>query len=241
MKTETYLLIIAVLAIFVMGAILATAVLYPGGLVATPGGQNNNIYVTAEGFAYGYPSQAVLYLYLSGSGPSSAIATSNASLTLQRLNYSLNSYINGNTTRIKTLAYQLYKQHNSSVYEVQESIEVTLPNIDNLSTAIQNLSSVGNVYVQQVSPVLSPSQQTALRNQALSSALANATAQAQVLAQNATVTVHNITVTSFGVYPFGNGLLAAASPSGGISNQGTLFYQGQNQVTESITAQFSYK
>jgi|GEM_PF-6019388 uncharacterized protein YggE len=240
MKTETYLVIIAVLAIFVMGAVLAAAVLYPGGLTGVTGTQNNYITVTAQGFAYGYPSEAVIYLYLNGSGPDSAIATSNASLTLQKLNFSLNKYINENTSEIKTLSYQLSKEHNSSIYEVDEDLEVTIPNIQNVSTVLQNLSSIQNIYVQTVSPTLSDSQKVKLRNLALSDALTNATTQAKVLAQNMTVTTHNITVTSFNVfYPYS--LNAAASPSGGIGNKGTLIYSGENQVSETVTVQFSYK
>lgn len=239
MKTETYLVIIAVLAIFVMGAVLATAILYPGGVIGNPGSQSNYITVTAQGFAYGYPSEAVVYLYLNGSGPNSAIATSNATLTLQRLNFSLNRYINENTSQIKTLSYQLYKQHNSSAYEVEEDLQVTIPNIQNVSAVLQNLSSINNMYIQTVSPTLSDSQKTKLRNLALSDALANATTQAKVLAQNMTVTTHNITVTSFNVfYPYS---LDATASAGGIGDKNTLIYSGENQVSETVTVQFSYK
>lgn len=235
MKTETYLLIIAILAILVMGAVLATAVLYPNG-VASLGGRSNYITVSAQGFAYGYPTQAILYLSLNGSGPTASIATTNASLTLQRLNYSVKGYVNGNLSLIKTLSYSLFKVRNSTQYEVVESLKVTIPNINNASAALGNLSSINNVYVNSVSPVLSNSQIKAMIGEALSDALANATAQAKVLANNATVTTHNISVSSYYVFPSFNS--GAALPSGA---QASLFYSGQNQVSESITASFSYK
>ena len=233
MRTETYLAIITVLAIFVMGGILAAAVLYPQGIGR--GVQQNYITVSAKGFAYGYPSQSSLYLTVNGTGPTAGLATMNASLAVQELNATMQKYIGGNSSMIKTMSYSLSKVHNSSAYEVVEGMRITLPDINSTGSALASAASVENVYVNAVVPALSKAQSKALVGEALSDALYNATSQAEVLARNATVSVHNVTVNSYYVFPYA--LAGAAYATNGGSSQ---FYSGQNQVAESITVTFTY-
>ncbi len=236
MKTETYLVVIAALAILVMGAALAMEAVYQHG---TAGSTTQPVYITvsAQGFSYGSPTQALLYLSLNGSGPTPTIATSNASLTVQKLNYSILRFMDGNASMMKTLSYSLFKEANSSQYEVVERLRAKIPDIENASAAIDAISAFGNVYIDSVSAVLSDSQISVMRNHALADALSNATSQARALAGNATVRVRNITVNSYSVFPYafsGSTGIEAKSPAG-------MIYAGQDQVSESITVTFAQR
>lgn len=239
MKPETYMVLITLFSILIMGAIVVLAVSRPPSLFGAGPGQGT-ITVSAEGFAYGYPQQAYIYVSLNGSGQTASIASANASLALQRLNFSVERYLGGNLSRIKTTSYQLYKIHNSSAYEVYENLQLLIPNIDNLSYALANVSGISNVYVNSVSPVLSDYQIGGMRSQALAAALQNATSQAEILAHNASITQHNITVDSYTVMPLVYSAYGSAyqAPS---PSQGLVYYTGRNEVSESITASFSYK
>ena len=233
MKTEKPFAIVAIIALAITGVVLVTAVLYPQGVASA--NRVNYIMVSASGFASSRPSQAVVSLTINGSGATTAIATTNISVTLNALNSSLEKYVNGNTTLIKTLSYSLYKVYNESVYTAVESLQVKIPNIQNVSPLLGEISLVPNVYVSDVSATLSDLQVTLLRNLALQNALANATAQAQALAGNKILTMHNITVNSYYVYPYSMGASAALK-----SDVTPAFFGGENKVAESITTSFSY-
>lgn len=239
MKPETYMVLITLFSILVMGTIVVLAVARPSGIFGAGVGQGT-ITVSAEGFAYGYPQQAYIYVSLNGSGQTASIAATNASLTLQRLNFSVERYLGGNLSRIKTTSYQLYRVHNSSAYEVYENLQLLIPNVDNLSYALANVSGISNVYVSSVSPVLSDYQISNMRSQALAAALENATSQASILAHNASVTQHNITVDSYTIMPLAYTAYGSSSPLPS-PEQGLVYYTGRNEVSESITATFSYK
>jgi uncharacterized protein YggE len=233
MKTEKLFATVTIIALAITGVVLVATVLYPQGIIGT--NQINYIMISASGFASSRPSQAIVSLNINGSGATTAMATANISVTLNVLNSSLEKYINGNTTLIKTLSYSLYKVYNESVYTAVESLQVKIPNIQNVSPLLGDISSVPNVYVSDVSAVLSDSQATALRSQALQNALANATAQAQALAGNKILTLHNITVNSYYIYPYSLGASAALR-----SDVTPAFFGGENKVVESITTSFSY-
>jgi uncharacterized protein YggE len=171
-------------------------------------------------------------------------ATSNISSTLKVLNYSLAQFIGGNLSDIKTTAYSLRKSYNVSrneaTYTATELLQVTIPEVGNVSTLLGTISAIQDVYVTSVSAQLTDAQISALRYEALSYALQNATAQAQTLA-GGQVYVGNVTVNSFAYYPFAaSGGFAASQTLGTSAGQlpGPIFSAGRSSVTESISAVF---
>jgi len=233
MKSEQLFAIVAIVAIVVAGAVLITTTL---PLQGASSNNPNYIWVSASGFASSRPTQAIVLLTVNGSGITTALATTNISVTLNTLNSSLEKYVNNNSTLIKTLSYSLDKVYNKSAYVAVESLRVIIPNIRNVSPLLGEISSVPNVYVSEVAAALSDSQATALRSQALKNALANATAQARALAGNRTLTLHNISINSYYIYPYSLGASAALLKS----DVTPAFFGGENKVVESITTTFSY-
>lgn len=128
----------------------------------------------------------------------------------------------------------LYCCYNQTAYVATQSVMVTIPNINNVSAAFTAISNIPNVYSQSLSQSLSEKQNAMLMNNSLSSALANATAQAQLLAgSRGTVVVQNITVYNSPVYYpayFANAAHAGAQPSS--------FFAGRVGVTRSVNVVF---
>ncbi|MDE1824124.1 MAG: SIMPL domain-containing protein [Candidatus Micrarchaeota archaeon] len=238
MKPETTMTIITVLALLIMGIVLVVAVLYPNGFGAQ---HQNAIYVSAQGFAYGAPQQAVAYLTINGSGATAEIATANVSLTLAKFNASVKKYVNGNMSMVKTVSYSLYLPHNSTDYVATEGIQVNIPNIQNASSFIGNMSTLSNLYISQVSAQLSNQQIKNLTSAAIADALQNATAQARSVSRfagNKTIMLANVTINSYRIYPYYN---YASASSGKYGNPSPEFFSGTMQVAESVSAVFSYK
>ncbi|MDE1851705.1 MAG: SIMPL domain-containing protein [Candidatus Micrarchaeota archaeon] len=238
MKPETTMTIIAILALLIMGTVLVVAVLYPEGFGASG---KNSIYVSAQGFAYAVPQQAVAYLTINGSGKTGEIATANMSLTLAQFNASVKKYVNGNMSMVKTVSYSLYKPANSTSYVAIEGVQVTIPNIQNASSFLGNMSTISNLYVSQVSAQLSNAQIKNLTGLAINDALQNATTQAGSVAKfagNKGLSLTNVTVNSYRIYPYYNSYISAATNKyGNISPE---FYSGTMQVAESVSAIFTY-
>jgi uncharacterized protein YggE len=234
MKAETLLFMVTVVAILVLGAVVALVTVMPAGAKSA---SSSYITVTASGMAYASPQNATVYVTMNGSGNDSAIATANLSLALSNFNYTVMKYVGGNSSRITTESYTLYKVYNKSAYVATESVSVSLPAIQNVSAMLGELSHLKNTYINGVDAKLSAQQVSQLTGSALSSALNNATSQAQVLAGSAALTVRNITVSKgYPVYPYGS-FASSAAPAPGPS---PIFYNGRQGVVEEVTVQYSY-
>ncbi len=183
-----------------MAVILVLSVLYPNGAFQNSG--LSYITVTATGTNYSYPQAATLYVSMNGTGSTSAIASSNLSLTLSEFNYTVAKYIGNNSSRISTESYSLQKQWNSSKYVAVETVSVYIPQVQNVTALLSTLSVIQNVYINQVSAQLTVAQTMELSSEALAQALSNASAQAMVLSGNRAVRIRNITVSRNYVYPF---------------------------------------
>ncbi len=233
MKTEHYTTIIAVLAILVMGSILGLGVLYPNGLLQT----KKSVVISATGSAASLPKEGIIDIYANGTGNTTAIAVANLSLTIAKVNGTLSGYTDSNN--ITTLYYTVSKEYNSSLYVATEGIQVVIPNISNMTGLLQALSSNKDIYVQNAAPKFSAAQESLLMRQALQSGLKNATAQAEALTGNATLTASNITVTNYRIIaPFG--LEASVMPLAKGAGSGSLFFNGNESITESVTVVFTY-
>ncbi len=265
MKSDMLLGAVSLIAILVAGAVAVSAI-YARPSYAQPGytGQASHVIaVSATGSASTLPSMAKLYLNVNGSGASTQGATANLSSAIDALNKTINPYINGNLSLIATTYYSVqkntcpygyypttvstttvygqtpvpaYQACNTSRYTATESLTVTIPGINNASAALTALSGIPNVYVSNINTALSTPQITALRQEALQQALTNATMQAQAVAGNAALSVRNITVSSYNIYP---GVYFNAATSGSSGKQATIF-GGTSSVTESITVTFNY-
>lgn len=235
MKADSFLFIIAVLAILVMGILLALTIAYPQGLLS-----HNMTYVTVtgSGVAYAIPSNATIFVTLNGTGSTPAIATSNLSLTLNEFNYTILKYAGGNSSRITTQSYSLYKVYNKSAYSATETVSVSIPSISNVTPALTALSLIQNVYINSVSSQLSQQQTAALTSSALQSALDNATAQAEQLSGNAVLYQKNVTVSKNYIYYPYYSLAANANP---VSGQGPLYFNGREGVSEQVTVVFTHR
>ena len=229
MRTEGLgMYLFAVLVVVIMAGIIATMVLFPNGFLGSA--SQKTITVRASGTSYGYPSEAAVYFIVNGTGRTSGIATSNLSLTLSKLNYTISKYVNSSMT--KTMSYSLYKIRNSSAYSATEELEYTT-SADNVSALLGAASSINNTYVTGAEAELSASQRSSMISQALSEAMANATSEAMVIA-NSSVSIMNVSSTSSYVYPV-YGISAYGSVSGPSQ---PAFYTGTQSVTEQVTVTF---
>ncbi len=233
MRTEHYTTLIAVLAILAMGVILALSVLYPKGLPQSA----KTVTVSASGSSSALPQDGVLDIYANGTGGTAGIATSNLSLTLAQVNETLLKYTTAN--QVRTQYYNLGMERNSSVFIASEGLHVIIPEVGNTTAALMGLSSLKNVYVQDAGAMLSSRQVAALREAALRSALRNATAQAETLTGNATLTTSNMTTSTYRVYePLG--LTAGSSVSNPAKEPSQLFFNGNESIVESVSVTFTY-
>ena len=232
-KTEFLLFILAALAIVAMAAVMAIAVLYPGGVLQ--GQSVKYLTVTASGTSYSYPQTGTIYVSMNGTGGTAEAATSNLSATLDQFNYTVLKFIGGNSSRIQTEGYSLQRVWNSSKYVATETVAVSVPDVQNVSSILGTLSLIQNIYISQVTSQLSDRQVQQLTQSALQLALQNATVQAQALAGNSTVTLVNVTVSKTYTYPFFSSALAASSAYGN-----PIFFNGRQAVEEQVTALFSY-
>lgn len=215
-----------------MAVILVLSVLYPNGAFQNSG--LSYITVTATGTNYSYPQAATLYVSMNGTGSTSAIASSNLSLTLSEFNYTVAKYIGNNSSRISTESYSLQKQWNSSKYVAVETVSVYIPQVQNVTALLSTLSVIQNVYINQVSAQLTVAQTMELSSEALAQALSNASAQAMVLSGNRAVRIRNITVSRNYVYPF------QAYTNGAAASSTQLFFNGRKGVQEQVTVLYSY-
>lgn len=205
--------------------------------------QLGTITITATGTVYNSSSQALVYIIVNGTGLTNQQAVQNVSTTLETFNSTISPYVNGNLSRITTTNFNVYKLYNRTGYQATESLSILIPNIKNVSPAIGDLSGITNVYVTDARPRLSDAQVSLMRNVALSDAMANATSQARsLIGANNTVTMTNITVNNYYIYPVVYSLGAVAQGSV-VSRNTTIppqFYGGLNRVTESVTVMFTY-
>ncbi|MDE1827682.1 MAG: SIMPL domain-containing protein [Candidatus Micrarchaeota archaeon] len=129
----------------------------------------------------------------------------------------------------------LYCCYNQSVYMATQAVTVTIPNINNASSAFSAISNIPNVGMQSLSQSLSQKESAMLMNSSLTSALENATAQAQLLAGSGyTVAVMNISIQGSPYFysPYAN-FATAASGSGSSG-----FFSGRIGVSRSVAVQF---
>ncbi len=243
-KPGYVLALTAFAAVVLLGIIVILGGFYnhnqlPGMPAAAAGtAPSSHVTVTATGSAIALPSQVHMYLYANSSAPAAQVATQGLAATIGEINSTLLPYIGRNLSNIQTVSYSLYKVYNRSAYTATEGLSITIPNIGNASAAIGALSSISNVYVNGVNAQLSAAQISSLRDQALSSALANATSQASILANNATVQLGNVTVNSYGIIPFYGNSFMPTIAAAATTQSGPGFYGGVSTVTESITATF---
>ncbi len=182
-----------------------------------------------------YPAQGLIYLYVNGTGDTEHIANDNLSLTLEILNSSILKYVGGNLSNIVTQNYYISKIRNSSTYQAVEYLQVMITDVKNMSAALSVMSKINNTYVTGAYAQLSPQQITSMRSKALSQALNNATNQAEVLENNVSIKVENITI---GQPRFPVFIAAETSSASSGTQRGQLFYYGEQGITETVTATF---
>lgn len=234
--------------IITLGLVFSGA-LKGGGTYPTQGGSLSSISVSASGTAKGIPSMAEVDIFVNGTGNTTAAATANLSATMAAFNKTVYSYIGGNLSLVKTSYYnvgRVYSYSNKTnvtpVYQAQEYVAVTLPQISKLNSFLTNITGVNGLQVQGVSAELSNSQVSGLRQTALQSAMANATSQAVSVIGNVAIVNTTISVGSYYAVPYP--IYASAGNAGGTVAklpQGNLYYNGTTSVYENIDATFYYK
>ncbi len=231
------LAIIAIIAVLLIGSAVIIMLLYPSG---APAAAARSINVAASGSAGAYPAEATMYLTINGTGLTPRIAADSAALTLDQINATLMKYLDGNVSNMQTESYSLMKVYNQTEYQVVETFSIKIPNIKNASAALYAVSGINKNNVDGINAELSANQITALRAEALSEALSNATAQALVVSGSAGVYARNITIQNFRIYPLsygGSKFQSTASPGTG----GQQFFSSEEYVTEDVSVVFGYK
>jgi len=127
-----------------------------------------------------------------------------------------------------------YCCYNQSVFMATQTVVVTIPNINNASSAFTSISNLPNVGSQSLSQSLSDKESAMLMNNSLTSALDNATAQAQLLAGSGyTVAIINISIQGS---PYFYSPYANFATSGPVGSSG--FFSGRIGVSRSVAVQF---
>ena len=233
MKPDSLLALIAIVALLIMG-IAVIAALLSHGIQS----HQRYIMVSALGSVYGTPSEAVMYLTVNGTGNTTEIATANLSLSLARLNGTLDKYIS-NQSMMTATSYTLGKFYDNSSklrgYQAVEQLTVTITNADNVSALIGSVSGISNVYIGGVESQFSAMQSNSLMHDALQLAIANATSLAQTAAGNGKVVLQNITINSYQILPL---VSFGASAAAAVPNP--VYFTGRSEVRESVSAVFSY-
>ena len=86
-------------------SVMALLVVVEVAFVGFPKAQGQFITVTASGIAYGYPDQALLYIYANASGSTAASAAANLSATMGALNSTIATYLDNNMSLLQTQYY----------------------------------------------------------------------------------------------------------------------------------------
>ena len=200
------------------------------------------------------PAQSSIYLSLNGTGSTSAAAVGNLSTITAKLNTTLAPFLNGNSSLIQTLSYNVYPANNCTItyypiypstttacpsprkfYVATEYLQVTIPNVGNTNPALLGLSGINGVNINSVSAKLSAQQQANMSQRALALALSNATSQAQALVTGGRhLSIVNITVQNNYVLYAGGSVFSSSAP---VSNQ--TFFPGRGTVTKNIYVVFS--
>lgn len=240
---------VAQISILVIIVLLAMAFLVSQGLSGTSiAHKTYTISISATGASSAYPQSALMYLFINGSGKTAQAATQNISLTLSAVNGTLLKYVDGNASAISTESYSLSRYSNATLntsgYTAAETVGVKIPEVSNVSYLVGELSLIPDVYVSSVSAQLTSAQIAALRSEAISLAVQNATQQAQVVAGlGVSISLGNVTVNSYGIYPLGASYPVASSggfQSSAVAPSSPVFYAGQSEITESVSTTFYY-
>ena len=244
-----FALVVALVAVVFLGA---AAIYRPS--------HQRTIMISASGTATASPSISRLSVTINGTGSTAAIAQHNLSVVASNLNDTLMPYLNGNASLIQTTYYSVYQPTNCTYppivkpvnasgdvivypptycvptrlpyFVATESITITVPNIANTSAVLDKMSGIGSLQLQNVEADLSKSQLTTLNQNALSSALSNATSQATLLASGSSVTVLNITVQNS--YFYGYPAMSVTSAAGAARDSNSSFFSGTQSVQKSI-------
>ncbi len=169
-------------------------------------------------------------------GTSPPAAAANLSASLAELNKTLLNYAI-NASSISTDTYNLYKVFDNKTsitrYIAVEALHVNVAGTENASVLLASAATIGNVYVTSLNSRLSDYQIESSRNEALSRAVQNATSQAKAVSPREELSVKNISISSYSIYPYVFGAsMSASAPT---------IYAGTKQVTESITVVFAYR
>ena len=251
------------LAVMVVAIVVIVLVFAAFAVWHTSPTQMSLIKITSSGTITAVPSEASVYLYLNGTGATSAAAVANLSSIAGTLNQTLMPLLNGNLSDMQTLNYNVYVPSQcptnnatpyyyykpyycippggAKFYVAAETLLVTVPDSTNINGAISKIAQVAGVGVGSVSAKISDSQQAALGQQALTLALANATSQAKALAGSGVqVSVINITVNNGGYFYPVYATSGAASSGNATKNQSS-FFVGTVDVTRSVSVVFGVK
>lgn len=202
--------------------------------------QPNSVSVYARGFATAKPEEARLSLYLNSTSPTSAMAVSRLSGVASALNSTIYRYVNGNMSAIKSESLTVYatlNRTNATVYTASEYVSVTMPSLSRVNELVRNLSTINGVEIYGITAQLSPMQETEMLNAAIRDALANASSQAELVINGASIVSQNTTINSYYVTPYpiySTGM--SASPSG----PGQLFFNGTSTVSASVSVTYRY-
>lgn len=243
--------------VIILALLAFTAVVLNSDALKTPTSGLQTITVSASGSASSTADSASLYLIINGTGNTTQLAVANLTKTVDAVNSTLSAYLGGNLSTISTDYFNVNKCYNPVYYpsttipyynktcEYQATTEllVTIPNIKNTTQVLESLVTIPNVYVTDVAAKLTDTQISTLRSEALAMAMTNATNQATAVSPTGHVSIMNITVSSFYIYPFQYSLGSfggAISPSSAAQQlQTSLFYSGTSSVGESITVVYA--
>jgi uncharacterized protein YggE len=247
------------LAVMVVAIVVIVLVFAAFAVWHTSPTQISLIRITSSGTLTAVPSEASIYVYLNGTGATAAAAVANLSTIAGTLNQTVLPLLNGNLSNLQTLNYNVYvpgtcpnatqyyyyrpyyciPPGGDKFYVAAETMLVNIPSTNNINGAISKIAQISGVGIGSISAKLSDSQQTALGQQALTLALANATTQAQALAGTGVqVSVINITVNSQYYYPM---YASGGVVSSNVSRNQSSFFPGTAQITRSVSVVFGVK
>lgn len=208
-------------------------------------GERSTISVGAAGEVTAEPDRAILYVGVEATADDPETARERVAENVSTLKEAL-AEIGIDDDQVTTQHYTIREDRESrrgdteaTKYRAIHSFEIDIDNVDEVGTVIETAVNSGATNVGRVQFTLSDKSRSELREQALANAMSNARDDAEILAENANLTivdVVSVSTNSGNVHPYRAEADMAASGTSTNIESGPVTVSAQIQVTYNATS-----
>lgn len=224
---------IALAAVFAVSVAGAGVVVADQGATQAAGNETATITTTGTGEASAQPDTARVTVAVTATADSAANATDRLSENATQLREAFGD--DDRVESLRTTGFQVYQteRNGSTVYQAQQSFELTVPNTSDAGGVVDAAVDNGATEVYGVAFTLSEERRQELRSEAIDAAVSDAESQAQAAASSTGLSLageQSVTVERGGFGP-----VAEADAGGG----GTVIDPGPVSVSTSVTVTYN--